>query len=411
MLNIAFRAFSAGGARGVAGKVDDSKWMQEITANFMKGETRNKIEAPQNYGFTSVHMPPDMDKAGNITGAAEHFSSFIGGARSFPVAGSIDDRRHRLYGLAEGDVAMFRTATDQLQLHLAQDGGYFTGPQSKKLRMQLVADQQQQGATGSQGASSGGTAGSSGGGQQQGQQKGQKALNKKESNHYTEINGTMTQSVNKQHQITLQDKATGMEVNPDNKVYLGAVSGKGQFLRVLLEGGKVAKNVMGLFEGGGDGGGGGGGGQTSGLATSASAPIALDQVGNLSLSHIVPLITNAAGALSLQHAPSLNIDSSGNLALTEPPFGTQAFGRSSGAWTPVAALASPAFTGQPSAPTPSVGTNSDQLATTAFVHAAVSGVGAGLPEAPTDGHAYGRSNAAWLQVLKMSGDIVDGGNF
>jgi hypothetical protein len=32
-------------------------------------------------------------------------------------------------------------------------------------------------------------------------------------------------------------------------------------------------------------------------------------------------------------------------------------------------------------------------------------------EAPIDDNAYGRSNAAWLRVLKYSGDVVDGGNF
>jgi hypothetical protein len=37
--------------------------------------------------------------------------------------------------------------------------------------------------------------------------------------------------------------------------------------------------------------------------------------------------------------------------------------------------------------------------------------GAGLDEAPMDGAAYGRSAAAWLRVLKYSGDVVDGGNF
>ena len=202
----------------------------------MAGEARDRIEAPQNYGFTSVHMPPDADGNG-----AEHFSSFIGGHRSFPVASSIDDRRHRLYNLAEGDVAMFRTAQDQLQFHLAQDGGYLTGPDSKKLRMQLVkADQQQQGSTRS---TSGST--SSGGATQQ-QQKGQKAQNKKDSTQFLEVNGTMTQSVNKQHQIVLTDKKTGMEVNPDNNVYLGATSGNGSFLQVVLADGSLAQNVYGL---------------------------------------------------------------------------------------------------------------------------------------------------------------------
>lgn len=243
------RAFTSGGARGVVTKIDDSKLMQEMTGNFMSNESRGKVESPQNYGFTSVNMPPDFDALGKIIGAAEHFSSFMGGARSFPVAGAIDDRRHRLFNLAAGDVAMFRTAIDQLQFHLAQEGGFWTGPNSKKLRMALVQpDQQQQQGSGSpKDATGGGSSGqASGAGGQQQQKKGQQAQYKKDSNQYHEINGTMTQSVNKQHQIILTDKKTGVEVNPDNNVYLGKTKGSGTFLRVVLEDGSVAQNVYGL---------------------------------------------------------------------------------------------------------------------------------------------------------------------
>jgi phage gp45-like len=235
--NVAVRSYTSGGARGVAGKVDDSKFMQEITANFMSGESRSKIEAPQNYGFTSVHMPPDADGKG-----AEHFSSFMGGARNFPVASAIDDRRHRLYNMQDGDVAMYRTKSDQLQLHLAQDGGYWTGPDSKKLRLQLIQGQQSQ--QGSQGGSSSGSSGSAAGSSSTGQM-GQQPLYQQDSKQFTEVNGTMTVHVNKQHQIVLQDMQTGMEVNPDNKVYLGATKDKGSFLPVLLQGGVPAKNVFG----------------------------------------------------------------------------------------------------------------------------------------------------------------------
>jgi phage gp45-like len=244
--NVAHRSYTSGGARGVAGKVDDSKHMQEITANFMAGENRTKIEAPQNYGFTSVHMPPDADGKG-----AEHFSSFIGGARSFPVASAIDDRRHRLYGMQEGDVAMYRTKSDQLQFHLAQDGGYLTGPDSKKLRLQLIQGQQdgQQGGGSTAGSSNGSAAGQS-------SQMGQNPLYQQDSSQYTEVNGTMTQHVNKQHQVVLQDKNTGIEINPDNNVYLGAIKGSsarsGSFLPVMLKGGQLAKNVFGLVGGGSD---------------------------------------------------------------------------------------------------------------------------------------------------------------
>jgi hypothetical protein len=171
-LNVAFRSYTAGGARSVVHSVDDSKLMQEMSGNFMKSEARSKIEAPQNYGFTSVVMDADKDGQGNVTGGAETFIQFVGGSRSFPVAPVMDDRRHRLKGLDKGDVAMFRTKGDQLQFHLASSGGYWTGPDSKKLRMQLVKayQQQQSGASPSlHAAATAATGGASSGAQQKGQ--------------------------------------------------------------------------------------------------------------------------------------------------------------------------------------------------------------------------------------------------
>ena len=37
--------------------------------------------------------------------------------------------------------------------------------------------------------------------------------------------------------------------------------------------------------------------------------------------------------------------------------------------------------------------------------------GGGLPEAPADNVAYGRQNVAWVPVLMLSNDTLDGGNF
>ncbi len=136
-----------------------------------------------------------------------------------------------------------------------------------------------------------------------------------------------------------------------------------------------------------------------------------------------------------------------------------------------APLVSPAFTGIPTAPTASFGTNTTQLATTAFVYAGdaflqgqiddiaggggigtITGVSAGpgltgggtaggvtlaldvpvtiarggtnattapqalvnlgaVPEAPSTGLTYGRQSLGWTQVLMVTGDVVDGGNF
>jgi phage gp45-like len=175
--NTSFRAYVAGGARTVIHQADDSKLMQEMGGNFAKGESRGKVESPQNYGFTSVVMDADKGQDGSVSGGAEGFMQFPGGNRSFAVCGVMDDRRHRLKGLEKGDVAMFRTKQDSQQFHLTQDGGYWSAPTQKTVRMQLVDQQQQSGGDGGGtggGSRDSGTGGSgsgtaSGGGQQKGQ--------------------------------------------------------------------------------------------------------------------------------------------------------------------------------------------------------------------------------------------------
>src|SRR5580765_7798563 len=64
--NTSHRAYSAGGARSVVDKADDSKLMQEMAGNFMHSETRSAVESPQNYGFTSVVHEATKDANGKI---------------------------------------------------------------------------------------------------------------------------------------------------------------------------------------------------------------------------------------------------------------------------------------------------------------------------------------------------------
>src|ERR1700751_4474001 len=151
----AFRAYSAGGARSVVHSVDDTTLMQNMKGNFLAGESRDNIEAPQNYGFTSVTVDGEQaQNAGDGGGGGgdgpvgaigqksgsgpETFVSFIGGNRSFPAAGNIDERRHRMYQLEKGDTAMFRGRGDKQQFHMTQDGGFWTAPQDQTVRMHLV---------------------------------------------------------------------------------------------------------------------------------------------------------------------------------------------------------------------------------------------------------------------------------
>jgi phage gp45-like len=134
--NTSHRAWSSGGSRGLVDTIDDNKLMQEHNGQMMNSEARAGMESPQNYGFTSCNMPADKGPDGKITGSAENHISYSGGNRSFGVGGNMDDRRHRLRGLASGDSAMFRTKNDDMQIHLTSDGMYHSAPQ--KVRMQLV---------------------------------------------------------------------------------------------------------------------------------------------------------------------------------------------------------------------------------------------------------------------------------
>jgi Bacteriophage Mu Gp45 spike protein len=203
----ATRAYSAGGVRSVVDKVDDDPMMQEMGGTHMKGQTNKNIEAPQNYGFTSVVMPGTKDKDGNVTEGAEAFISFMGGNQSLAICQVMDDRRYRLKGLKPGDTAFYDH--QQHQFHFNKDGAFLTGLNKKKIRLQLAdpdEDQQQSSGSSSGSGSSGtglavealaeggsttgsGASSETGGGQKK---KGQKERYKKESKRFVDINEKKT---------------------------------------------------------------------------------------------------------------------------------------------------------------------------------------------------------------------------
>jgi phage gp45-like len=196
-----FRAYSAGGARAMLQKfgealpADDSKQMQEISASFMKGEVRSKIEHVQQYGFSSVPFDPDPEKDGKPGMGPETFIQFLGGNRSFPVAGPVDDRRHRLKGLKPGDVSLFRGKDDGIQLTLTALGMVISHVKGKKFRTQIVDKA---------GAAAGGVAKSfaegdsaSGGQAQASEEMGQKPIFDSPSEQYFEVDDNGTTSANK----------------------------------------------------------------------------------------------------------------------------------------------------------------------------------------------------------------------
>lgn len=70
-----------------------------------------------------------------------------------------------------------------------------------------------------------------------------------------------------------------------------------------------------------------------------------------------------------------------------------------------AKLLSPAFTGTPTAPTATSGTNTTQIATTAFVAAAVAGGGVTIDSVPTNGSTNAVSSDGTFDALALKADI------
>ena len=248
-----FRAYVAGGARATIPEVDDKKLMQESQGNAMVNEARKAIESPQNFGFTSVVMDATKDAMGRIQSCAESFMQFMGGNRSFPVFGNMDDRRHRLKELEKGDTAFFGTVGRMLQSHLNADGMFHTAPRDKTVRMQLVDkdsqnDQQVQAKQvrtmlRRQGLSRRevdrlmplpfplDSAQGGGSGQEGDTEMGQKALYKdgQKSFRFMEVTKDKSRMGGTTCHLALEDGKTYIHCNSDKQVYLGAEAGKGSF--------------------------------------------------------------------------------------------------------------------------------------------------------------------------------------
>lgn len=145
------RSYDSGGSRTTIESVSDKPMMQEMNGNFLKGESRKDIEAPQNYGFTSVVRDATKGKDGQLEECAEGFVSFLGGNRSFPICSIMDDRRFRLKELEKGDVAMFDYL--QHQFHMNDKGMFMTGRTDKTVKIQLAPPPDEQQSSGGGGAS------------------------------------------------------------------------------------------------------------------------------------------------------------------------------------------------------------------------------------------------------------------
>ena len=106
-LTAGFVGYSSGGSRTLIDTIDDDKLMQQMKGSMMHGEARDKVECPQNYGFSSVVRPATKGKDGKIEDCAEGFMSYFGGNRTSNFCAVMDDRRYRPMGLKPGENAQY----------------------------------------------------------------------------------------------------------------------------------------------------------------------------------------------------------------------------------------------------------------------------------------------------------------
>jgi len=97
--------------RAIVQLVDDSRKFQALQVEMLAGEVRENVERVQNYGFTSVPLPPDEDGVG-----PEAVVVSVGGRRDHAVVIACDDRRYRIKGLVGGEVAVYTDQGDKIVL-------------------------------------------------------------------------------------------------------------------------------------------------------------------------------------------------------------------------------------------------------------------------------------------------------
>lgn len=101
MIDPVLRRIQLAISRALVARIDDSPKMQRMQISLLEGEGRDSVERFQNYGFT-----------GHPKAGAEAVVIFPSGNRDHGLIIAVDDRRYRLTGLAEGEVAMYSDEGD-----------------------------------------------------------------------------------------------------------------------------------------------------------------------------------------------------------------------------------------------------------------------------------------------------------
>jgi phage baseplate assembly protein V len=92
-------------ARAILRVVDDTMPIQAVQADLLSGETRDRVERMQEYGFTSVPLP-----------GCRGIALFVGGDRSHGAVIATEDNRYRKKGLNAGEVAIYTDEGDSIYL-------------------------------------------------------------------------------------------------------------------------------------------------------------------------------------------------------------------------------------------------------------------------------------------------------
>ena len=96
-------------ARGKVLAVNSLGKLQVLQLGLLAGETKDRVEHLEPFGFTAKPLP-----------GAEHVTLFLDGDRSHGVTVVVADRRYRLQGLQDGEVAMYDAFNNKI--HLKADG-------------------------------------------------------------------------------------------------------------------------------------------------------------------------------------------------------------------------------------------------------------------------------------------------
>jgi phage baseplate assembly protein V len=96
--------------RGVVRLANDDGGIQLLQVDLLKGETRDRLERFQDYGFTSVPHP-----------GAEAVVGFVGGNRDHGLVLAVGDRRFRVRGLKSGEVAIYSDEGDLIHFRRGRE--------------------------------------------------------------------------------------------------------------------------------------------------------------------------------------------------------------------------------------------------------------------------------------------------